>query len=144
MPDFSELMSMPAGEAKRPKALPIGDYSGVIKSHEVGDNNKNKTPYLRVGIVLTGWPENFTPSDIPEDVDLGKRQLRKDYYLTQDALWRLDELIRSCGIEPAGRKYEEVVPELIGQPVKVEVKHYQTAQDDVGNSVDRVVGLNGQ
>lgn len=144
MPDFSQLLSKPAGEAKRPKALPIGDYQGVIKSHEVGDNNKNHTPYVRFGIVLTEWPENFSGDDIPQDVDLSKRQLRKDLFLTEDSLWRLDELIRSCGIEANGRPYEEVVPELIGQPIKVEIKHYRNQQDEIGNSVETIVGLNGR
>lgn len=143
MPDFSALLRKPAGEAKRPKALPIGDYQGVVKSHEVGDNNKNHTPYVRFGIVLTGWPDEFTQADIPEDTDLSKRQLRKDFFLTDDSLWRLDEFIRSCGVEPAGRVYEEVVPELVGQPIKVEIKHYRNAQDEIGNTVERVIGLNG-
>lgn len=143
MPDFSALLRKPAGEAKRPKALPVGDYQGVIKSHEVGDNNKNKTPYVRLGIALTEWPENFTAEDIPEGVELGKRTLRKDFFLTEDSLWRLDECIRSCGVESNGRPYEEVLPELVGQPIKVEIKHYRNAQDEIGNTVEAIVGLNG-
>jgi hypothetical protein len=145
MPDFSNMLRKPAGEAKKPKALPIGDYEGVVKSYELGDSNKNKTPYLRVTLVLTAWPQQFTAVDIPEDVELSKRQLRKDIYITEDALWRLDELIRSCGIIPNGRPYEEVLPELIGQPVMVDVRHYINQQSgEVGNSVESVVGVNGK
>jgi hypothetical protein len=142
MPDFSSMLRKPAGEAKRPKALPVGDYRGVIKAYELDDNNKNHTPYVRITIAMTDWPQGFTQSDIPEDTDLAKRQLRKDIYTTEDALWRLDELIKSCGIVPNGRPYEEVLPELIGRPVMVQVKHYMNrSTGDVGNTVDGLVGI---
>lgn len=144
MPDFSDLLRKPAGEAKRPQALPIGDYQGVIRSHEVGDSNRNHTPYVRFGITLTEWPESFGPQDIPAEIDLGKRQLRKDFFLTDESLWRLDEFIKSTGVNATGRKYEDVLPELIGQPVKVEVRHYRAQDDTVGNTVETLVGLNGK
>ena len=145
MPDFSALLKKPAGESKRPPPLPIGDYKGVVKSHEVGDQNRNRTPYVRFGIVLTEWPETVEPSDQPEGVDLNKRQLRKDYFLTEDSLWRLDEFIRSCGVDPQGRMYEEVLPELIGQPVTVQVNHYINQQtNEIGNNTGDVVGQYGK
>jgi hypothetical protein len=144
MPDFSQLLRKPAGEAKRPPPLPIGDYPAVIKSQEVGDNNRNKTPYVRLALVLTDWPENVAEYDRPEGVDLNKRQLRKDFYLTEDSLWRLDEFIRSCDIDPNGRPYEEILPELIGKPVTVEVLHYINQQtSEIGNNTGAVVGQNG-
>lgn len=147
MPDFSELLRQPAGEAKRPKALKPGDYPGVVRSHEVGDNNKNKTVYVRFGLTITDWPEDFTQEEIAEWAeevpDLSKRQLRKDFFFTQDALWRLDDFIRSCGIEPQGRRYEDILPEMVGQPVKMDVRHYRNQNDEVSNTVESVVGVNG-
>lgn len=141
MPDFSKLLRKPAGEAKKPEALPVGDYPGVIKSHEYGDNNKNKTPYVRLFVAFTGWPDGA--EEIPE-VDLSKRQMRRDYYLTEDALWRLDDLIRSCGIDAVGRSYEEVIPELLGQAVLVEVQQYTVQNsDEKGNQIGKIVGLGG-
>lgn len=140
MPDFSELLRKPAGEAKRPQALPIGDYQGVIRSFEVGDSNRNHTPYVRFAITLTAWPEGMEPV---EGVDLNKRQLRKDFFLTDEALWRLDELIKTFGVDAAGKRYEDVLPLLVGQPVRVEVRHYRSADDTIGNTVEALVGLTG-
>lgn len=145
MPDFSALLKKPAGEAKKPPVLPIGDYGGVVKSQEVGDNNRNKTPYVRFGLVPTEWPEDVAEADRPEGVDLNKRQLRKDFFLTDDSLWRLDEFIRSCGIEPNGRPYEEILPEIIGQPVTIQMNHYTNQQTgELGNNVGDVVGQYGK
>lgn len=143
MPDFSDLLRAPAGEAKRPQPLPVGDYPGTIKGYELGDNNKNRTRYVRLQIVLTDWPANFSEQDIPEDVDLPKRQLRKDLYVTPDSLWRLDAFLKSCGIVPNGRVYEEVLPEMIGQAVLVAVNTYTNPQGETGNTVDTVLGLSG-
>lgn len=142
MADFSQLLRKPAGEAKKPAALPAGDYSGVIKSFEVGDQNKNKTPYIRFQVALTGWPDSVDESD-RGDTDLSKRQMRRDYYLTDDALWRLDEFIKSCGVEPNGRSYEEIVPELMGASVLAEVQQYlNQTSNEIGNQIGKLVGQN--
>jgi hypothetical protein len=154
MVDFSKLLRKPAGEAKRPPVLPAGDYQGIIKAFELGDANRNKTPYCRFQVGLIGWgegtPETWTVFDPASgktydvsqaDIDLSKRQMRRDYYLTEDALFRLDELIRSCGVEPAGRTYEEILPEMIGQQVLVEIQQYtnQTTAE-LGNQIGKIVG----
>lgn len=143
--DFSALLKKPAGEAKKPPVLPVGDYQGVVRSHEMGDSNRNRTPYVRFVVVLTEWPEALPVEDRPDGVELNKRQLRKDFYITDDSLWRLDAFIRSCGVEPSGRVYEEVLPELVGQPVFVQVQHYMNPQtSEIGNNTGEVVGQYGK
>jgi len=140
MVDFSALLRKPAGEAKRPAALPPGNYSGVIKSFELGDRNKNKTPYVRFHLGLVDWPAEVEESD-RSDIDLSKRQLRRDFYLTEDALWRLDELISKCGIDANGMSYEELLPQMVGVNVLVEVQQYLNEQNnEVGNQVGAVTG----
>lgn len=144
MVDFSQLLRKPAGMGKPPKALPLGDYPGVVRNWEVGDSNRNRTPYVRLQLVLTGWPDEVSPED-RGDIDVSRRALRKDFYLTEESTWRLDKFIRSCGIESDGQTYEEVVPQLIGQPVLVQVVHYDNKQtNEVGNGVGEVTGLNSQ
>lgn len=156
MPDFSQLLRKPAGEAKRPPPLPPGDYYGIVKGYEVGDNNRNKTPYVRFQVGLQDWPDSsadeWTHAEADGavqnvtkgDVDLSKRQMRKDFFLTDDALWRLDEFIRTCGVNHQGRSYEEVLPELVGQPVTVEVQQYLNQQsNETGNQIGKLVGQGG-
>lgn len=143
MVDFSQLLDKPAGEAKRPKALPIGDYDGMIKGFEPGDANRNKTPYVRFTFVLTGWPQTVMP-DEQIDIDLTKRTLRRDFYLTEESMWRFDNFIKSCGIDPRGQTYAELLPMMISQPVVIQVQHYLNQQtNDIMNTVGEVVGKNG-
>lgn len=146
MPDFSKLLKAPAGQAKKPSALPIADFPGRIKSYEIGDQNKNRTPYVRFHLALSGWPDSVEESDRmepgpegPRMIDLSKRQLRKDFYLTEDALWRLDAFIRELGIDPQGRTYEEIFPEMSGKDVLVQVQQYlNQTNNEIGNQTGEV------
>lgn len=140
MPDFSSLLRKPAGEAKRPPVLPVGDYSGIIKKWEVGDNNRNKTPYVRFHLGFFDFPESVDHAD-RENIDLSKRQKSRDYYLTEESLFRLDEMLRTLGVEAKGRSYEEVLPEVLGKNVIISVTHYTNDRTgELGDQVEKIIG----
>lgn len=145
MADFTSLLKKPAGLAKKPMELPVGDYTGMIKSFEFGDNNQNKTPYVRFGIVLTQWPDSVTDEEKLQDgkpIDLSKRTQRRDFYLTDESLWRLDEFLRSVNVEPNNRGYDEVIPEVVGAPVLVEVQQFMNKKtNEMGNQIGKVAGV---
>jgi hypothetical protein len=117
MVDFNTLLSKPTGEAERPKPLPAGDYPAVIKRWEAGDANKNRTPYVRFTIGLTGLPEDADPSDYTKSdgspLDISKASFRSDFYMTEEAQYRLDEFMKAGGLE-MGRPYNELLNEMIG------------------------------
>lgn len=157
MPDFSKLYRRQAGIAKRPSALPVSqadDYPGIVKSFEYVEAPTNRPveyeSIVRVHLGLTDWPESgVDPEDQMEDdpqqegakrpIDLSRRRLRIDFY--DNALYRLDEFIASCGIESAGRTYEDVLPELVGKEVLIEVQQYTNQRTgDIGNQVGRISG----
>ena len=145
MVDFTALLNKPAFEAKKPEALPAGDYTGVIKSYELGDNNAKKTPYVRYMVALVDWPDDVADSE-KEGIVLSKRQLRRDYFLrdaegSDGILWRLDEFLRSCDIDGKGRRYDELIPEAVGKSVKVSVKQYMGKNNEIGNEIGNLVGI---
>ncbi len=146
MVDFTALLNKPAFEAKRPEALPAGDYIGVVAKYELGDNNAKKTPYVRYMVALSEWPDDV-PEAEREGIVLSKRQLRRDYFL-RDAegggdgiLWRLDEFLRSCDIDGKGRRYDELIPEAVGKSVKVSVRQYMGKNNEIGNEIGNLVGI---
>jgi hypothetical protein len=137
MVDFSKLLDKSAGEAKKPPVLPEGIYTGVVKGYQIGDNNKNKTPYVRFAL---GYIEAMEGVSI-DGIDLAKRQGRSDFFLTEDALYRLDEFLKSIGVDPNGKTYREALPEATGASVKIEVGHFvNQSTGELGDLVKRVWG----
>jgi hypothetical protein len=142
-PNFANLMNRPAGQAKPPTALPEGVYSGIIKSW-ANDETKNKTPLVRFVVTPTAWPDEID-DDARQGIDLSTRQLRRDFFMSEDAMHRLDTFIRSCGIDPTDQTYAEVMPQLIGMDVLATVKHrivQRPGEDDqIIADVSSLVGL---
>lgn len=149
MPDFSKLANAKAGEAKKPKALAEGNYSGIIKSwsFEPAPAGKDYESIVRFNLGLLNWPSSITDADKFQEqvdgslkpIDLSRRQLRRDFY--DNVLYRLDDFIKSCGIDMNNRTYSEVLPELIGKRVTVQVKQYlNQSTSEIGNNVGDLVG----
>lgn len=149
MVDFAAL-KRPSGQALKPKVLEPADYPGIVKSWEAGDANKNKTPYVRFHLAPTGWPDAIAEEDrtqaLPDGttkpIELAKRQMRRDFYLTDEAMWRLDEFLRTMGIEGIGqRSYEECLPESIGKSITMEVQQQLNQQtNELFNQIGKVWG----
>lgn len=149
MVDFSSLLKKQAGTHKKPPALVAGNYPSIISKFEVDDKNKNKTPYVRLSVKYTGWPDSVAedqrlqegPNGM-EPIDLSKKQGRRDYYLTEDAIYRLDELLHSLQIEmPEGTTYEAVLPQLVGKHVIAEVTQRMNEQDNsIFNDIKSLTG----
>ena len=149
MPDFGALLNAPAGVAPKPKALPMGNYPGVIRSHELvaAPEGKNYKTIIRFHVNLTGWADNVSEADKVEPDGLGgtrpidptKRQLRRDFYDSQ--MFRLDDFIKSCGVVANGRTYAEVLPELTGARVICGVEPYISQKTgDEGNQINAITG----
>lgn len=135
--DFRSLLSKPADQIERPKPLPAGTYEGTITKYEYGKSKEKKTPYVRYFVQVNSAGEDVDPVEM-DGIDLSKKQLRRDFYLTDDAEYRVKELWESCGIDGTGRSLGEILPDLIGCQVLLEVtqRNSEDGKDtynDVGN-----------
>lgn len=143
MVDFSSLLNRAAGEAKKPVPLPDGDFPGVITKWEPGETrSEKKTPKVTFTIQFTGWPDDVSASDFP-DVDLSKRPAQKDFWLTEESLFRLDEFLTQLGIDLTGRTYQETLPEAIGKPV-IATMRQKLKTDNSGDIFTVCEGLKAQ
>lgn len=144
--DMKSLLQKPAGKAVKPPSLPVGNYGGKITKYEYDNKNKNNTPYARYTVILNQWPDNVTEEEkqytdgegVAHTIDLTKRSMRKDFYLTDDAFWRLDEFLKSMGIE--GGTYEELIPKAVGLDCVAEVQQYvNQTTSEIGNQLGRLL-----
>lgn len=108
---FRELLSQKTDSVERPKPLADGHYIGEIKTHEFGTSRQKQTPFLR--LILT--PKEET-ADVPEGangtMELSKRELRKDFFITPASLYRLSDMLDAVLGQEAGRSFDERIPEL--------------------------------
>lgn len=130
MPDFSKLLQKSVTSAERPKPKAPGSYNAVVKGHEFGESAQKKTPYVRFHLNnVSPGPEVDQQENIANGIDLTKWTPYKDYFLTDDALYRLREFIESCGISVEGRSFNETIPEVVGKPVIFECVNTTSAKE---------------
>lgn len=117
-----------------PPTIPADLYPGVIKSYEI-TSSTNNNPILRLPVGLLDWPDSVEadkrvqigPEGEHIPIDLSRKQLRKDFFLTPAAYFRLENFLTAMGFtintDSNGNKdYETPVSQLIGQKVGVEVQ----------------------
>ena len=140
-PNFSSLLNRPAGDIKKPPVLPAGTYNGIIERTEFGESTKKKTPFLRYWVKVQTPGEDVDPEEL-SGIDLGKKgALKSDFYITDDALWRLKSFIESCGVNLTGRTLEEGIPDTLGCQVIISVKHNPSQRgDEIYAEIDSMRG----
>lgn len=123
--NFQNLLSKPVDSAKRPQALPAGTYFARIASHKFDESARQKTPYVRFEFSDLQPGQDIDASQLREQdgtpIDLSKKKLRSDFYLTDDAMYRLREFLEGLGIPTEGRSFGETIPETKGLPVQLTV-----------------------
>lgn len=127
--NFKELLSRPANSFTAPLPIPPGTYIGIIKSQSYGKTRERQTEFARYHIQLI---EANDPDISPEDligIDFTKRELTKDFYVTEAAAYLLTAFLSSLGIQVAGNLLDSVIPEAIGSNVLVSVVHQPNRKD---------------
>lgn len=139
MPDFTSLIHKDMAEVKKPPAWPMGLYPGRILRYEPGESTQKKTPYMRFTVGVTGFPDDFTDEQ-KSGLDIEGKTFRADYYLTEDALFRLADLLKSMGLKGF---IDEALPQCVGEEVKIDLSQELNQQtNEIFNRVNRLLGPN--
>ena len=130
-PNLASLLNKSADDVKRPVPLPDGTYFGIIESHEFTESSQKKTPGVQYNIRLTHAHEDVDLSDFESEGGVvAEKNMRTTFWLSENALFMLTDFIAACGIETSGRQLGELVPQVIQQPVMVDVVRKPNKQGD--------------
>lgn len=122
--DFKALLSRPVASAERPKPKAAGTYSGIIESFRFDTSAQKKTPYVRFTLTNLSPGPDVSQADLDAaGADLSRWKPTIDFYLTEDALYRLREVIENCVPNSSGRSFNETVPEMKGKAVLITVQN---------------------
>lgn len=132
-PNFASILDRKMSEIERPKPLPVGVYQCTVKGlPRLDESSRKKTPFVEFTLVPLAMIDGEA-DDLEAMGGLANKTIRATYYLTDDALWRLNKFLSDCGIEEKDSKGEdkgvnEAIEETPGRQVLVTLKHQ--ASDD--------------
>lgn len=138
MTTVQDILKAKPTEVERPKPLAVGTYQCMVKGHpEQGESTQKKTPFVRFLL---------QPMAVGDDVDkelltealtkkdgtvtaLSDKTIRATYYITPDAIWRLQAFLEHLGFELDGKQsMEQMIAESNGRQCLATLKH--TMNDD--------------
>jgi len=109
MTDFVDLLSKNVEDVERPKPLPMGNYIFNVVKHDFDKSARKQTPYVRFTATPISPLDDVDQELLPENWN--QKTMRVDYYLTDDALFRLKDFLEKLGLSLSGRTFAEVIPE---------------------------------
>jgi hypothetical protein len=126
MPDFNALLDKDPTSFERPPTAPEGEYLLVIKSKTYGQSSQKKTPFVEFGYgVISAMPS--VPEEALENIDLTKVKFRDQFYLTEDAMYRLREFFEIVGCLQETTR--ESIDASIGCQVVATIGHETSTND---------------
>ncbi len=130
--DFQSILAgAKLGEIEKPKPLPTGSYIGLIKSvaYDVSRGEK-KTPFARINIELIQALDDVNQDDLASAGGVQGKKTKVDFYLTDDALFRLQEFVLDhVGLDSRGVSLDQALPMLQNMPVGVSLKQEVSQKD---------------
>jgi len=121
MADFASILNRPVDSAEKPKPLPAGEYMLLINKREFGESMQKKTPYVRFHFTIQA-PGPDVALDKLAGIDLNKKSLRSDFYLTDDSLYRLRKFLEEdLKLPSSGRPFASLIEETVGKNVVASV-----------------------
>lgn len=138
-PNFGALLDKPSSEVEKPKPLPQGSYTVVIQGLPKFDKSTKKgTEYVEFTYKVLAAAEDVDSDELALMGGIADKTMRDTYYITENSLWRLKEMLVNCGIEDDDNKsLRQMIEETPGCQLVVHIKH--TASQD-GQSVFANVG----
>jgi hypothetical protein len=137
MASFEELMKMPATEIKAPQAYPPGSYHVLVEGPPThGKSSKIQTDFWEFKFKILSPLKDVDQQAYTEQQVQGKT-VTAQYYVTENAVWRLNDLLKNCGIDPKGKNLEQMLAEAPGKSVIIKLRH-EPAQDGSNRVFHRV------
>ena len=91
---FESILDTPATEVERPKPLPAGTYSCIVRGlPEYGESSQKKTPFVRFTLAVQAAGDDVDTDELQEIGGIADKTIRNTFYTTPDALFRLTDFL---------------------------------------------------
>ena len=123
-PNFASILGEAPSEVDRPKPIPTGTYLCRVQGSRLTTSPQKGTPFVQFTLKPISAEDDVDEEDLAEMGGLDNKTLRLTFYLTEDAVYRLDEFHEHCGIdlsEESSRRSRN--DEVVNAEVRALVKH---------------------
>src|ERR1700761_2137776 len=132
---FESILDTPAAEVERPKPLPIGTYTAIVKGlYEEVISNQKKTPGVQFTFALTSAGEDVDAEELEAMGGITDKFLKNNsttFWLTPDSLWRLTEFLeQACGIDMDGKTVRQALADTPNTEVRLVIIHEANQSGD--------------
>jgi hypothetical protein len=129
-PNFSSILDEAPTEVNVPAPLPQGTYLCVVTGQPRYDKSSKKgTDFVEFTLRPIAAEEDVDEEELNNAGGLEGKTLRATFYLTEDAVYRLDEFHAHCGIDLSeARSRKSRNEDVVNAEVRAFVKH-ETSQD---------------
>lgn len=137
---FKDLLAKPAEAVEAPKPLPIGTYDFLIKSFAYGESSQKKTPYVRFACIPMSAHADVDSELLTDYGPINKREFNLDFYLTEDAIFRLKEFCEALGLNTK-LSFEELIQDHVpNKTITATVTHTLGREGRPYSNIDKVLG----
>lgn len=132
MTNLASLLNTKASDAKPPVQLPDGTYFGIVQGFEYITSKQKKTPGVEFTVQITHAHDDVDLSEF--EAEGGKLTEKKfsrggcTFYLSENSIFMLKNFIESCGIDTEDRSFGELIPQVVGQAVVLDIEKQPNQQ----------------
>jgi hypothetical protein len=122
--DFSNILHQPMSSLEKPKPLPAGIYAGVYSGYKFDKTAKDEpTPFVQLQFLVLA-PVEVDEEALAQAGGMPEKGLnvRKDFYLTDKAAFRLREALEALGADSTSTTAGEALEALKGGPALLLLK----------------------
>lgn len=129
---FESILDTPADAVERPKPLPAGTYSVIVKGMpEHGVSSQKKTPFVRFTYALTAAGEDVDEDELNTLLtnkdgvveSITTKSIKDTYYTTPDSLFRLTDCLENMGITLDDKTIRAALDETPNSSLNIVVGH---------------------
>lgn len=124
-PNFSSILDEAPTEVNAPQPVPQGVYlCTIVGSPRYDKSTKKGTEYVEFTLRPISAEEDVDADALEAAGGLEGRTFRATFYLTEEAIYRLDEFHEHCGLdlsEPMSRRARN--DEIVNGQVRAFIKH---------------------
>lgn len=124
-PNFASLLDEAPSEVNAPKPLPVGTYNAIIIPPVNYDKSSKKgTNFVEFTLKYTSAGPDVDEEDLAAMGGFEGKTSKVQFYLTPDAVYRLDTFHRYCGLDLSDKvSRRERNDQVVGSAIRVQISH---------------------